>query len=220
MSNIIRIALVDDHELFRKGMAAILNANENLEVISEAGNGHDFLQGLAEGNPPDVVLLDLEMPVMNGLQTLTQLRKQMPDIKVILLTMHSDEKFVLHFMESGANGYLLKDSKPQEVEAAILKVAKSGFYFSDAVSHVLLNGVKQKNQSPPTLPGQEPLAEREIEVLKLLCLELTTAEIGEKLFLSPRTIEGYRKSLFEKTGARNVAGLVLFAVRIGLVPNP
>ena len=154
---------------------------------------------------------------MDGMQTLTALRKRDPEAKVILLTMHTDERFVVHFVESGANSYLLKSTNPQEVEQAIVKVHESGFYFNDAVSQAMLKGLQKKTQETPELPGGEKLNEREVEVLKLICMELTTPEIGEKLFLSPRTIEGYRKKLLEKIGAKNTAGLVLFAVRAGLV---
>ena len=217
MSIPVTVALVDDHQLFRKGMAAILNASEQLSVIAEASNGHEMMQLVRGGTLPQVVLLDLEMPVMDGMQTLTALSKEAPETRVILLTMHSDDRFVLHFMESGAHGYLLKDAHPEEVELAIKKVAQHGFYFNDAVSRVMLKGLKQKNEALPELPGNAKLNEREIDVLKLICLEMTTQEVADKLFLSPRTIEGYRKSLLEKTGAKNTAGLVLFAVRSGLV---
>ncbi|MBL4710104.1 MAG: response regulator transcription factor [Flavobacteriales bacterium] len=217
MRNKIQIAIADDHELFRKGMAAILNANEAMQVSIQAENGFLLLEEIEKIGMPDVVLLDLEMPVMDGFKTLEALKKKDPDSKVILLSMHSDERFILHFMESGANGYLHKNTKPQEVENAILKVMESGFYFNDNVSKILLSGVQKKNKAVPSLPGQESLNEREIEVLKLLCMELTTSEIGKKLFLSPRTIEGYRKQLFEKTGAKNIAGLVIYAIRMGLI---
>lgn len=212
----IRVALVDDHRLFRKGMAAILNVAEGMAVILEAENGYQLLEEMDGGLQPDVVLLDLEMPVMDGLQTMTALRQRNADAKVILLTMHTDERFVLHFMESGANAYLLKDTHPEEVERAIRKVMETGFYFTDAVSKTLLKGLTQKKNAPPELPGNESLTEREVELLKLICLELTTNEIAERMFLSPRTIEGYRKKLLEKTGAKNTAGLVLLAVKLGI----
>ncbi|NOQ72820.1 MAG: hypothetical protein GQ574_12490 [Crocinitomix sp.] len=126
-------------------------------------------------------------------------------------------ELILHFMESGANGYSHKNTHPQEVEEAIIKVATSGFYFNDSISEILLNGVQKKKEPLPVLPGGETLNEREIEVLKLICLEQTTTEIGKNLFLSPRTIEGYRKQLFEKIGAKNVAGLVIYAIRAELI---
>ena len=217
MDSLIRIAIADDHELFRKGMAAILNVNSKMEVVIEAENGLELLKALKETSDPDVVLLDLEMPVMDGFKTLEEIKNRNSEIKVILLSMHSDERFVLHFMESGANAFLHKNTSPQEVESAILKVMESGFYFNDSVSKTLLKGVQKKNTALPNLPGNVSLNEREIEVLKLLCMELTTAEIADKLFLSPRTIEGYRKQLFEKTGAKNIAGLVIYAIRMGLV---
>jgi DNA-binding NarL/FixJ family response regulator len=215
----IRVALVDDHELFRKGMAAVLNVSDEIQVVSESENGRDFLDKGDLIESLDVVLLDLEMPILDGFETLKELRKVDPDIKVLLLSMHSDERFILHFMESGANGYLHKNTKPQEVETAIRKIHSSGFYFSDIVSQALLKGVKKKGEREelPVLSRNESLTLREIEVLTLLCQEMTTTEIGEKLFLSPRTIEGYRRQLFDKIGAKNLAGLVLFAVRNGII---
>ena len=215
--NNIKIALVDDHQLFRMGMAAILNNTEGFEVVMEAENGHDLLSKLKSEPWPDVVLLDLEMPVMDGMQTMLELRKINKDARVILLTMHHDDRFVIHFMESGANGYLLKDSHPTEVQLAIKKVANGSYYFNDSVAEALLKGLKSKNKDLPALPGMGSLVEREVEVLKLICMEMSTPEIAEKLFLSPRTIEGYRKKLLAKIGAKNTAGLVLYAIRTGLI---
>lgn len=211
------IALVDDHRLFRKGMAAILNATEGFSVSIEAGNGHELLEILKERPLPDIVVLDLEMPGMDGMQTLTELRKLAPESKVILLTMYEDECFVVHFMESGANGFLLKDAHPSEVELAIRNVATGSYYFNDTVSQALLNGLKSKKQEFPAMPGRESLAEREVIVLKLICLEMNTPEIAKKMFLSPRRIEGCRKKMLQKTGAKKHgwSGVVCCACWVG-----
>ena len=215
METNIRIALADDHQLVRSGIALILNSEPNYTVVQEAVNGQDLLDGLAASRP-DVILLDLEMPVLSGRETLEAIRTQNLDVRVLILTMHQNNAFIYQMMELGANGYLVKDADPKEMLKAIGKVYEQEYYFSERVSRAMLSGI-----SDPTVKTSENLSEhgltpREIEVLKLICQERTTPEIGEALFLSPKTIEGYRKILMEKSGARNMAGLVLFAVRHGL----
>ena len=216
MSNLIRIAIADDHELVRSGLATILNTYEGLHVAVEAANGEDLLQQL-ESTAVDVVLLDLEMPVMDGKTALAELQKTHPDVKVVILTMHQHDTFIVEMMESGASGYLLKDTSPKEVATAIRTVMEEGLYFNSRVSRALLAGVSGKKQGTnPALPSNEP-TQRDVDVLRLICEELTTAQIAEKLFLSPKTIEGYRKTLLAKTGTKNAAGLAIYAVRNGLV---
>jgi DNA-binding NarL/FixJ family response regulator len=217
MNKQIKIAVADDHELFRRGMVAILNSNQEMKVCFEAENGQELLDLILKNGEPDIVLLDLEMPVMDGFKTIEQLKNLHPNVKVILLSMHSDDRYILHFMESGANSYLHKNTHPEEVETAIKKVIETGFYFNDKVSKILLKGVQNKDEERYNLPDKEVLSEREIEVLKLLCEENTTTEISEKLHLSPRTIEGYRKQLIQKTGVKNIAGLVIYSIKTGIV---
>jgi DNA-binding NarL/FixJ family response regulator len=215
MSTIIRIAIADDHQLVRSGMVMILRENPEFVVVQQAANGRELLDGLDQSKP-DVVLLDLEMPVLGGQDTLIEIRKLYPDIRVLMLTMHNNEAFIVQMMELGANGYLIKNSEPDEVVKAIFKVVESEFYFSEEVSKAMLHGISNpelKNQGGREGHG---LTEREVDVLRLICKEYTTTEIGESLFLSPKTIEGYRKALMDKTEAKNMAGLVLFAIRHGL----
>lgn len=214
MKDIIRIALVDDHKLIRSGIRSILTVYPKFQIVLEAANGKELMEKITM-TKPDVVLLDLEMPVMSGKETLQEIRKVNKDIKVLVLTMHQNHSFIIQMMELGANGYLVKDSEPDEVVLAIEKAYHNHFYFSDRVSRAMLSGITDKPEAVD-LKSTHGLNEREIEVLKLICTERTTTEIGEALFLSPKTIEGYRKSLLEKSGARNIAGLVLFAVRHGL----
>lgn len=212
----IRIALADDHKLIRSGIATILNAEPSFTVVQQASNGKELLDGLKTYNP-DVVLLDLEMPVMSGKETLESIRKVDNELRVLILTMHQNNAFIVQMMELGANGYLVKDADPKEVTEAIHKVYTNNYFFSERVSLAMLGGLSQTDKnSHSKLPGHD-LTEREIEVLRLICQERTTTEIGEALFLSAKTIEGHRKTLMDKTGARNMAGLVLFAVRNGLI---
>jgi DNA-binding NarL/FixJ family response regulator len=214
MKELIRIAIVDDHQLVRAGISMILADNADFQVVVQAANGKELLDSLDEAKP-HVVLLDLEMPVMDGRETLIQLRKTHADIRVLMLTMHNNVAFIVQLMELGANGYLIKNTDPTEVVEAIYKVYQSQFYFSDVVSMAMLQGISNPEMKSKELESAG-LTEREIDVLQLICKERTTSEIGEALFLSPKTIEGYRKILMEKTQARNMAGLVLFAVRNNL----
>jgi len=211
----IKLALADDQNLFRKGMSMLLRELDGMEVTLECANGKDLLKAIAVV-PVDIVLLDLEMPVMDGVETMKRMRTDHPDVKVLVLSMHSEEKFIVHLMELGANGYLLKTAEATEVENAIRSVAESGYYFSDMVSQVMLQGLVKKDKVRPYFNVIDPLSEREIEVLKLICAEKTTPEIAERLFLSPRTVEGHRNNILLKTGARNVAGLVVFAMTNGI----
>ena len=211
----IKLALADDQNLFRKGMSMLLRELDGMEVTLECANGKDLLKAIGVV-PVDIVLLDLEMPVMDGVETMKRMRTDHPEVKVLVLSMHSEEKFIVHMMELGANGYLLKTAEAAEVETAIRSVAESGYYFSDMVSQVMLQGLVKKDKVRPYFNVVDPLSERELEVLKLICAEKTTPEIAEQLFLSPRTVEGHRNNILLKTGARNVAGLVVFAMTNGI----
>ena len=214
----IRLAIVDDHALFRSGLASMLDIEAHLEVGFQAANGEELI-AMLDQHAVDVILLDLDMPVMDGLQATPLVRKNYPGTKILILSMHDDDGFILKLMELGANGYLLKDAEIEEVIQAISSVHNTGYYFNDRVSKAMLTKLVQKQ--PDGFSGmtkaEDPLTEREREVLKHICDELTTSEIAEKMFLSPRTIEGYRNRLLEKTGARNTAGLVVYAAKNGLI---
>lgn len=211
----VRVAIVDDQKLFRGGLNMILSEDPMIQVVFEAGNGKQFLQRLAF-EPVEVVILDVEMPVMDGIETLKILNQQYPDIKVLMLTMHDSDRLINHLMQLGACGFLLKNEDPEVVRSAISRVASEGVFFRDYVSRALLKGSKQ-GQRKQTFSVEAKLTEREEEVLKLLCKEFTSKEIAEKLFISYRTVEGHRRSMQEKTGARNIVGLVLYAVERGIV---
>lgn len=214
--NPIRVAVVDDHEMFRKGIIGILDDSEWIDVVLEAADGADFLEGLRT-TQVEVALLDLEMPGMNGMDACREAHEQYPDLKILILTMHKSPHFMTHMMENGANGYLVKESGPDELTNAIRTVHESGYYFSDALSKAMLQRLSTKKPRNVEQLLNNALSAREREVLELICQEMTTPEIAEKLFLSPRTVEGYRKQLLEKSGTRNTAGLVLWAVREGMV---
>lgn len=215
MNDQVRIAIADDQKLIRVGITMILNEQDDFIVVQQSANGRELIDGMA-ATKPDLLLLDLEMPVLSGAETLKEIRGSDPDIPIIVLTLHNNDAFILQMMQLGANGYLIKNTDPDEVVHAIRKVMKNGFYFSDEISKVMLKGISDPQiMSQDKLPGHG-LTEREVDVLRLICKEYTTTEIGQALFLSPKTIEGYRKVLMDKIDAKNMAGLVLFAVKHGL----
>lgn len=212
----IKIAIADDYKIYRDGLKVGLSADGQLEVILEADNGEDLLKGM-EISPPDVILMDLKMPLMDGMEATKLVRKKYPSVKVLVVSMYDDDKFIIHLMENGANGYLLKNAEPEEIRRSIYAVQENGYYFNDVVNKALLKKLVLKNNLKPSFNKNIDLTEREQEVLKLICEEKTAAEIGKEIFLSPRSVEGIRQRLIEKIGVRNTAGLVMFAVKSGLV---
>ena len=212
----IKIAIADDYKIFREGLKVGFSTDENLEVIMEADNGEDLLKAL-ETITPDVIIMDLKMPIMDGMEATKAVRKKYPNIKVLVVTMYDDDKFIIHLMENGANGYLLKNTEPDEIRKSIYSVHENGYYFNDVVNKALLKKLVLKNNLKPSFNQNVELTERELEVLKLICEEKTAAEIAKDIFLSPRSVEGIRQRLIEKIGVRNTAGLVMFAVKNNMV---
>lgn len=210
----IKLALADDQRLFRKGLVMLLSDMAGVRVVLECANGEELLKGLKK-TPVDIVLLDLEMPVMDGVETMHKLRAEHPALKVIILSSHDGENVIKHLMVLGANGYMPKNAEPDEIDMAIRSVAQTGYYFSDTVSNAMLHGLVKGKKVKPTFADIDPLSERELEVLRGICQERTTAEIAGKLFVSPRTVEFHRNNLLLKTGARNTAGLVVYAMANG-----
>jgi len=216
MEKTIKYAIADDHKLFRKGIIAVLEDSPGFKLVLEAQNGRELLNNLNKAKP-DIILLDLRMPEMDGIETTVEIRKQNEDVKIIIVTMLDDEKYVIHLMEVGANGYLLKNAEPEEIKTAITTAYENGYYFNDYVNKALLKRVVHKNQLKPVFNNNIELTNREIEVLKLICNEQTANEISKLIFLSPRTVEGIRTKLLEKIGVKNTAGLVMYAVKNRLV---
>jgi DNA-binding NarL/FixJ family response regulator len=212
----IKYAIADDHKIFRRGIIAALADTPELKLVLEAENGKELLNGLPK-TKPDVILLDLKMPEMDGIETTTQIRKTNEDVKIIIISMYDDDKYVVHLMEIGANGYLLKNAEPEEIKTAIFTAFENGYYFSEFVNKALLKKIVHKSQIKPVFNKDVELTSREIEVLKLICQEQTANEIANLIFLSPRTIEGIRTKLLEKIGVKNTAGLVMYAVKHRIV---
>jgi DNA-binding NarL/FixJ family response regulator len=212
----IRVAIADDHMLFRKGVILSLRPYTNIQFVLEAGNGEELLAGLAEARP-EVILMDLKMPKKDGVETTREVSRLHPETKVIVLTMFEDERFVSHLMENGAHGYILKDAEPSEIRKAILEVKARGFYLSPFVNKVLLKKSHAKTRSLPSLDQEVQVSEKEKEVIRLICREHTASEIAQRMEISPRTVEAIKDRLMERFGTKNTAGLVFFAVRNNLV---
>ncbi|TMI64806.1 MAG: response regulator transcription factor [Bacteroidetes bacterium] len=212
----IKIAIADDYKIFREGLKISLAADTDIEFLHEADNGEDLISNI-EKQLPDVVLMDLKMPIMDGMEATQVIRKKYSDIKILVVSMYDDDKFIIHLMEIGANGYLLKNSEPDEIRKAIHSVAENGYYFNDLVNKALLKKLVLKNNIKPSFNENVELTEREMEVLKLICEEKTAVEIAKVIFLSPRSVEGIRQRLIDKIGVRNTAGLVMFAAKNNIV---
>ncbi|SFD26696.1 two component transcriptional regulator, LuxR family [Chitinophaga sp. CF118] len=215
--NKITIGIVDDHTLFRQSLIALLQQESSLEILADAANGALFLEKIKDPKLlPEIALIDIDMPEMNGIVLNEQLQANYPQVKVIILSVHAQERLISTMIGAGAAAYLLKNCDKEEFTNAIHSVHKSGFYMSKDVFNALQN--TKKNSKPIRNINAIPveLTNRETEILKLICGELSNTAIAEKLFLSIRTVEGHRNNLLLKTGCSNTAGLVLFAVKHGI----
>lgn len=212
----IKVAIADDHKIFRKGVILSLRPFSNIKFVLEAENGDQLLEGLAAAEP-DVVLMDLRMPGKDGIEATKQISKQYPNIKVVVLTMYEDERFVYHLMENGANGYLLKNAEPQEIRRAIMDVFEKGYYLNNFVNRILLKRSHARQKIVPSLNSEITLSDKEREVLRFICMEFTAQEIAQKMEISARTVEAIKDRLMERFGSKNTAGLVFFAVKNNLV---
>lgn len=188
----------------------------NIKFIFEAENGEDLLNKIKE-EEPDVVLCDLKMPVKDGIDTTKQIAKEYPKIRVIILTMYEDERFVGHLMDCGAAGYLLKSTEPAEIRKAVIDVVKTGFFLNPFVNKVLIKKNYSKQKFNPSLTNEVVISEREKEVLTLVCMEFTAAEIAQKMDISSRTVEAIKDRLMERFGVKNSVGLVFYAMKNQLI---
>ena len=217
-TNLINIMIADDEALFRRGMRLILEDYEDLKVIMEAENGQDLLDKIrASTELPDVLLLDLKMPVMSGIEAAEIIRQEFPSILIVVISSHFSKAFIINMIEIGASAYLGKNEDPEQVVETIRMVRMRGFYYNPAVMEVIRENIQNKNSIKPQRTFSVELTSREKEILQLICAEYTTLEIAEKLYLSTRTVEGHRNNLLAKLGCKNTAGLVVYAMHSGLV---
>lgn len=214
--NVIKVGIADDHKIFRKGVILSLRQYTNISFVFEAENGEELMKEL-ESTQPDIILMDLRMPNKDGVETTKEVSKKYPNIKILILTMFEDERFVAHLMENGANGYLLKNADPAEIKKAIMEVMARGYYLNNFVNRVLLKKSAAKSKTLPSLNNEIEISDREREVVRLLCMEFTASEIAQKMDISPRTVESIKDRLMERFGLKNTAGLVFFAVKNNLI---
>ncbi len=214
----IKVIIADDHVLYRAGVKTSLSSRKDIKVIAEADNGMHLLN-LIKSLPCDVILLDIQMPVMDGVQALPEIKKILPNVKVIMLTMLEDQSMITRLMELGANSYLTKTSDIEIIYDAIKTCYEQEYYFNALTNKALISNLKQKTTPPAatTGAGEPQLNEKEITILRLMCEEKSTKEIADHVDLSPRTVEAIRDKLKVKTGAKSTAGLILYAVRHNII---
>ncbi len=207
------VVLVDDHILFRKGMVELINKFDAFEVIWEASNGKEFAENLKLCQPPEIVLLDIAMPEMNGFDTAVMIKKKHPGMRILILSMFDEEDSIIKMIKIGVNGYILKDAEPTELINALNEIKTKGYYYSDLVSSTMASMIKVGREKTDSVK----LNDREIKFLELLCTEATYKEIADTMNVSLRTVDGYREALFEKLNVKNRVGLVIYAIKNGIV---
>lgn len=210
----IHVALTDDHAILRRGVAEIISRFDGMDVVMEAGTGKELLAQLQKATTrPHVCIIDINMPEMNGYDTAAEVRKRWPEIKILALSMYDTELNIIKMLRSGANGYVLKDDDPETLKVAIREVCTKGFYHSDLITGRMLHKVNQPDDEEN---ADINFTDRELQFLKLCCTDLTYKEIAEQMFLSPRTIDGYREALFDKLKVTSRTGLAIYAIRAGV----
>ncbi len=207
MDKELKIVIADDHQMFIDGIRSLLKKETQLHFVHEALNGLDAFTYIQK-NPVDLLITDISMPGMSGTELTKKIKNEFPGIKVLVLTMFNDPAIINEILQSEAEGYILKNTGKQELLAAINKIMDDGTFYSNEVMRHMLNQSRKKNES---VAQKEDLTTRELEILKLVCDELTTADIAEKLFISPRTVETHRKNILEKSKAKTIVGLIKYA---------
>lgn len=212
----IKVAIADDHKIFRDGIKMALSGKDYLRIIWEAEDGKDLVHKM-KIKLPDVLLMDIRMPEMDGVNAINLLRKEYEQVKIIVLTMYDDQEMIAKMMEMGANAYLTKTSDPEEIYNAILSCMNDDFYFNDLVNKAVMLKLQTKKTARPFYPNPIKMSEKELKILKLIAEDKTTEEISKEVFLSPRTIETIRQNMKTKVGAKTIAGLVMYAMRNKLI---
>ncbi|MEP7318767.1 MAG: response regulator transcription factor [Panacibacter sp.] len=216
MTKTITVALADDHALIRNGLAGLINTFDGYNVLFQAGNGQEFIDALKPNTLPDLVLMDINMPKKDGYETTLWLKQHYPDVKVLALSMYDNESAIIRMLKCGARGYILKDAEPADLKRALDDIIKKGFFYSDLVTGHLIHTM-QKMDDSAEIRTTFNLSDREVEFLKLICTELTYKEIADKMFVSPRTVDGYRDALCDKLDVKTRVGLVIYAIKNNIV---
>jgi two-component system invasion response regulator UvrY len=211
------VVLVDDHVLLRSGLASLISGFGEYEVLFEACSGKDLIRQLKYSRPPDIVLLDINMPDMDGFETACWLKRNFPEIKVLALSMYDTDSSVVRMLKNGAKGYILKDIEAADLRMALDAIVEKGYYYTDNVTGKLIQTINTLDEPELRVRRLLTLNERELEFMKLVCTEWTYKEIADRMYLSPRTIDGYRDALFEKLNVRTRVGLAMYAVKNGIV---
>jgi DNA-binding NarL/FixJ family response regulator len=207
----VNVVIVDDHTIFRTGMKNIVRKIPIIDHIYEASNGNEAI-AVVETSDVDLLLLDIEMPYMNGVETARYMKKNHPDIRIIMISFHNDKELFLQLYKIGVEGYLVKNTSLEDLKRGINHVIEGNQFFSPELGAIVIHGLINEKMQAPKDP-LELLSEREVEILLLICQQLTTDEIAEKLFISPLTVKRHRQNLLEKTGSKNIVGLILYAIR-------
>ena len=217
MMSTIKLLLADDEELFRKGISFLLQRQNNIEIIFEANNGNEVLDFLKSSNThPDIILMDLKMPLLNGVETTKLIFKDYPTIKIIALTSYNTKSFIANMIDIGAASYIVKSASPDDMITTIHQVFDKGFYYNEEVLQIIQQDLRN-NTRKNSFFEEVKLTKRERVILELICYQNNNQQIAEKLFISSRTVEGHRNSLLLKTGSINSAGLVVFAIQNKIV---
>lgn len=212
--DLIKIGIAEDQPIYTEGLEYTLG--KKFKIVFTVTNGQELLQAI-DTTPVDVLLVDLKMPVLGGIEATKEIKNKKPDIKIIILTMHDEEPMIISALNNGANAYLLKNSVSSEVAYAIQSVAEKDFYFTEYITSVMLKKVRNEIKPLEKTSEKNELTDRELEVLNLICHQYTNMEIAEKLYISDRTVETHRKRLIEKLHAKNTAGLIINAIRMGII---
>ena len=217
--NKVKLAVVDDHKLFRDGLAELISGFSEYKVILEADNGIDFIEQLKTKGVPDIVLLDINMKEMDGFETATWLKQHHPEVKILVLSMYENENSIIRMLKAGAKGYVLKDIRKAELQQALSALVTKGYYYTEMVTGKLIHIINAFDdaESGQAMKDMVTLNAKELEFLKLACSEMTYKEVAEKMCLSVHTIDGYRDALFEKLDAKSRIGLVLYAIKNKIV---
>ena len=216
--DVIRVAIADDHILFRAGVKTALSPYSDIQIVAEADNGMQLLN-ILKLTKPDVVLLDIQMPIMDGISTLPEIKRLHPDVRVVMLTIHNDHSMISRLFELGANGYLTKNSDSEVIYDAVKTVFEKEYYMNHLTNKALIDVIRKQRNPRVATPTEAKLTEKEITILKMMCEEKSTKEIADLVDLSPRTVEAIRDKLKTKTGAKSVAGLVMYAVKTGIIDS-